>query len=117
LDDAGMAGTRILLIEQVCGSGWSRYGMAATGGKSGGDTGRNNHQVNLASAIFAHPIPVDNFVDVCFADVQVQPIGMHCEAVMVRECCNSSAAGHLWIGCQAVKDARVRPQATNLPSR
>jgi hypothetical protein len=47
--------------------------MIAFESKRGGNAGWHDHQACLASAVFAHLIPVDNFVGVCFADVQLQP--------------------------------------------
>jgi hypothetical protein len=53
-----MAGARILLFEQVrdgCWC-WCWYGMIARGSQNGGDAGWHDHQIYLASAIFAHPV-------------------------------------------------------------
>jgi len=98
LGDASMAGTRILLLEQVRCGGWDWYRMAALGGKIGGDTRGNDHQAYRAIAIFAHPVPVDHFVDVSVADVQFQLHGIRCQAVLACKGRAGSAAGHLGIG-------------------
>ena len=115
--DASVAGTRILLLEQVRCSGWDWYGTAALRGKIGGDTGRDDHQVYRAIAILAHPVAMDYFVDVSVPYVKFQLPGIGCQAVQACKRCASSAGGHLRVGGQAVKDARMRPQAANLSAR
>jgi hypothetical protein len=112
-----VAGARILLFEQVRDGCWCWYGMTARGGKNGGDAGWHDHQIYLASAIFAHPVLADNFVGFCFADVQFQQPPARCKAVMLSECRGTSAGGHLRIGGETVKDARVRPQAASMSAR
>lgn len=69
LDGRGIAGARIVLLQQVRGRSRASHRRAPAGGQPGRDAGGHDHQVHLAVAVVAHPVLTDDVTRVRLCDV------------------------------------------------
>jgi hypothetical protein len=78
LDSPSVASTRILLLKQIWSCGREGYGATTAWSKIWRDTGRHDHKVDLAVAVFVHAISLYEFVSVRLADIELEPTRTHC---------------------------------------